>query len=109
MKYQLESLGYRTDIMGGCFVRSGIPLSHCILKLTMPGHVLKDPSKPGEALKDKTYLIDVGCGIPLHNPICIEDLPYFGRAGGFDYRYERVDENTMQRINIGGDALIGEV
>jgi hypothetical protein len=59
--------------------------------------------------KSKRYLVDVGCGIPLHEPICLENLPFRGRGGGFDFKYYWLDSNTIQRVNIGGDALIGPV
>lgn len=108
LKYQLEALGYDVELISGCFVRTGIPLSHQLIKLRIPNRVSKEPGK-STSEGFKTYLIDAGCGIPLHEPVCVDDLPYKGVAGGFQFQYEKIDDNSIQRINQGGDAIIGKV
>ncbi|ODN00953.1 Arylamine N-acetyltransferase 1 [Orchesella cincta] len=108
MILHLETLGFDVDRLSGCFRRTGVPMSHQLIKVRIPGHVSKEPvTNPMEKREDRTYIVDVGSGIPLHEPICIEKLPYYGRAGGLNFRYERVDENTLQRVNENGDAIMG--
>jgi len=51
--------------------------------------------------------VDVGCGITLHEAIPLDELPFRGRAGGFDFEYDWVDDTTMQRVHIGGDPVLG--
>ncbi|CAL8071752.1 unnamed protein product [Orchesella dallaii] len=110
LNLHLQTLGFDIDHLAGCFRRTGVPNSHQLIKVRIPGYALKYPvANPMESRENKTFIVDVGCGIPLHEPICVENLPYTGRAGGLEFRYERVDENTLQRVNINGDAIMGKM
>jgi len=104
MKYQLESIGYDTALVSGSFVRTKIAESHCIFTLKIPSHALK-----GKYDGDRTYLVDLGCGIPLHEPICLEELPYRSRAGGFDFYYHLKSDGILERVHELGDCILGPV
>lgn len=112
LKFQLQAFGYHMDLVSGCFRRTGIPMSHYLVKVKIPAHAVKNPElKPMEPRQDKSYIVDVGCGVPLHEPIDLDKLPYYGFAGGLRYRYERVEEtpHIIQRVNECGDAIMGNV
>lgn len=110
LSLQLQSFGFETELLAGCFRRTGIPNSHYLVKLKIPGYAVKNSElKPTDPRKDKFYLLDVGCGIPLHEPIDLDKLPYYGKAGGLQYRYEKLDDQTIQRVNECGDAILGKV
>jgi len=100
LKLQLESIGYKINQVQATFDRTGIPLAHNL-------SVVQIPHKG--TLKD--YLIDVGAGICVHEPVPLDELPYEGRAGGFTYRYEWVDpveKKAVRRSNVGGDPVLGK-
>jgi len=102
LKQQLESIGYHIQQIQGSFLRTSVPLSHNLCLVTIPARLSK-----GTARKDKNYLLDVGCGIALHELIPLDELPFRGRAGGFDFEYNWVDDTTIQRVHIGGDPVLG--
>jgi len=104
LKYQLENIGYNVSQLSGEFVRTGIPGSHSLIAVHIPGRVSKEKVK-----RDRSFLVDVGCGIPLAEPVPLDELPYRSRAGGLDFRYEKVDDFTVRRVNECGDAIIGKV
>jgi len=102
MKYMLETIGYDVDILSGTVLRSKVPGAHIVTLVRIPPH------KIGRG-KEKRYIVDVGCATAIHEPILLDELPYQGRAGGLNYRYQWMDgmQKTMQRINEAGDAIGG--
>jgi arylamine N-acetyltransferase len=104
LNFQLQCLGFKSHLLHGTFVRTGIEGSHNLIAVNIPAHLSKEKTK-----RDKTFIVDVGCGVPISEPIPLDELPFTRRAGGLDFRYERVDDFMIQRINEGGDALMGKV
>jgi arylamine N-acetyltransferase len=110
MKLLLESLGYETRVVPGVFRRTGIPNSHLALLVNIPYRRASDPFAVPQEERGDVYLVDVGCGVPIHEPVLIRpSVPYKSRAGGLDFYYETLPNGDFHRVNQSGDALIGPV
>lgn len=88
-------------------------LQTCLVLVTIPERVAKGKTYADRPKGDRTYLIDAGIGIPLHEPVPLDELPFTRRGGGFNFRYEWKNQpdksvKILQRLNLGGDALIGQ-
>ncbi|CAG7835008.1 unnamed protein product [Allacma fusca] len=104
LKVLLQSIGFDTYNAAAKFRRTLVEGSHvvCLVKIPPPFSVDQET--------EDVYLVDVGCGVPILEPIRLKDLPYKGRAGGFDFSYELSpdDGKIINRIHKGGDPFVGQ-
>jgi len=113
-KYILDSVGFHTkNIIAHHHRNDGVDVIpgpyHAILVNMSHFFDANSPDPKGK------YLLDVGSALPMHLPVHLCDLPFKGRAGGFDYVLDwnklggsSAEKNTfMERAHVDGNVHEG--
>jgi len=94
VKLVLETLGFDTFSVSISWAGGSMPGTHyaLIVQLSIT----------------ESYLIDVGCDLPIWEPVPLHQLPYRRIAGGYPFEFRRTPEGLIQRVQIGGSYFLGK-
>ena len=99
LKLLLDHLGFNTFV-----VAAEVPSPY----LPVPRNHVVTIVRLQNGKEEKLYLIDTGFGRPIPEPINLSELPFSGRAGGFNFEYRfNTELQRYERIALDGCAIKG--
>ena len=100
LKLVLDFLGFTTFAIAASWASALKPGTHCV--------IIVKTSYNGNDSNDEMYLVDVGCGQPIWEPIPLHQLPFQRVTGGYPFEFRKTPEGIYQRVQLKGNFIKGD-